>query len=99
MPALAAAGMLGASLPAAQAADIYGTITFKGTPPPEINIVPLKNDPTCGKFYKTMPTTHFYKVAPNGGLADVVVALKGVHGKSTGPEATPLVIDPEGLPV
>jgi plastocyanin len=91
--ALGAAGTLLASLAAARAADIYGTITFKGTPPPEINIVPLKNDPNCGPMHKTMPTTHFYKVGPKGGLADVVVALKGIQGKSTGPQAKPLVIE------
>jgi len=94
--ALGAAGTLLASRAAARAADLYGTITFKGTPPPEINIVPLKNDPTCGPMHKTMPTTHFYKVGPKGGLADVVVGLKGIQGKSTGTEAKPLVIEQKG---
>lgn len=96
VPALAATGALLTSLSATPAADICGTITFKGTPPPEINIVPLKNDPNCGPMHKEMPTTHFYEVGPNGGLAGVVVALKGDHGKSTGPEAKPLVIEQKG---
>ena len=96
IPALAAAGALLALLPAARAADIYGTITFHGTPPPEINIVPLKNDPNCGPMHKEMPTTHFYVVGPKGGFGDVVVSLKGVHGKSTGAAAKPLVIEQKG---
>jgi hypothetical protein len=96
VPALVTAGVLLGGLSAARAADIYGTITFHGTPPPEINIVPLKNDPNCGTMHKEMPTTHFYVVGPNGGLGDVVVSLKGSHGKSTGPEAKPLVIEQKG---
>jgi len=78
------------------AADIYGTITFKGTPPAEINIVPLKTDPNCGKFHQTMPTTHFYRVGPNKGFADVFVGLSGIQGKSKGASAKPLVIDQKG---
>lgn len=85
--------MMAAGAWAAAAADIYGTITYEGTPPPEINIVPLKNDPTCGPMYPKMPTTHFYEVGPQGGFGDVVVSLEGIHGKSTGPQASPLVID------
>jgi hypothetical protein len=96
LAALGVAGAFMVAAPSAHSADIYGTITFTGTPPPEINIVPLKNDPTCGPMHKEMPTTHFYVVGPHGGLADVVVALKGVHGTSTGPEAKPLVIEQKG---
>jgi hypothetical protein len=96
VPALVVAGAVVASAPAARAADIYGTLRFKGTPPPEINIVPLKNDPNCGAMHKTMPTTHFYVVGPNGGFGDVVVSINGSHGKSTGPEAKPLVIVQKG---
>ena len=68
----------------APAADIIGTVTLKGTPPPEVPYTPLMNDSTCGAMYKTAPTTHFYAVGPNQELADVVVSLKGVTGKSTG---------------
>jgi plastocyanin len=93
IPALAVTSALLAFPPCAPAADIYGTITFKGTPPPEINIVPLKNDPHCGPLHKEMPTTHFYRVGPNGGFGDVVVSLKGIQGHSTGAEAKPLVIE------
>lgn len=91
----AASTALTTPLPAS-AADIYGTVTLKGTPPPELNIEPLKNDANCGPLHREMPTTHFYVVGPGGGLGDVVVALKGIHGKSTGPAANPLVIEQKG---
>jgi plastocyanin len=85
-----------AFLQAAAAADITGTVTLTGTPPPERAITPLKDDPTCGKFYTEMPTTHFFVVGPNKELADVIVMLKGVSGKSTGASAPPAVIDQKG---
>jgi plastocyanin len=85
-----------AFLQAAAAADITGTVTLTGTPPPERPITPLKDDPTCGKFYTEMPTTHFFVVGPNKELADVIVMLKGVSGKSTGASAPPAVIDQKG---
>ena len=34
-----------------RAADIIGTITLNGTPPPEVPYTPLMNDPTCGAMY------------------------------------------------
>ncbi len=82
--------------PSARAADIFGTITLQGTPPAEIEIEPLKRDANCGPLHKEMPTTHFYALGPGGELGDVVVALKGIHGKSTGPAASPLVIEQKG---
>ncbi|MGA9778947.1 MAG: carboxypeptidase regulatory-like domain-containing protein [Verrucomicrobiia bacterium] len=85
-----------ASVPAARAADIIGTITLKGTPPPEVPYTPLMNDPTCGAMYKTTPTTHFYVVGPNHELADVIVSLKDVTGKSTGANQPPVVLDQKG---
>jgi plastocyanin len=85
-----------AFLQAAAAADITGTVTLNGTPPPERAITPLKDDPTCGKFYTEMPTTHFFVVGPNKELADVIVMLKGVSGKSTGASAPPAVLDQKG---
>jgi plastocyanin len=94
--AAAVAVALPAALSKAQAAYIYGTITFKGSPPPEIDITPLKNDPTCGPLHKEMPTTHFYVVAPAGGFGDVVVSLQGAPGQSTGAKAKPLVIEQKG---
>ncbi|MFZ1071870.1 MAG: carboxypeptidase regulatory-like domain-containing protein [Verrucomicrobiia bacterium] len=81
---------------AVRAADIIGTITLKGTPPAEIPITPLMDNPDCAAMHKTTPTTHFYVVGPNGELADVVVLLKGVTGKSTGATAPPVVLDQKG---
>lgn len=85
----------------AGAADITGTITLTGTPPPGIPITPLMNDPVCGKLHKETPTTHFYVVGKDGGLADVVVYLKDasgadITGKSTGAAAPTAVLDQRG---
>jgi len=92
---MAVAALL-ANAPPIEAADIFGTITFRGTPPPEIPIKPLKNDPNCGPLHKEMPTTHFYVVGGHGEFGDVVVSLAGTRGKSTGTDAAPLVIDQKG---
>jgi plastocyanin len=78
------------------AGEIVGTVTLNGAPPAEKAITPLKEDPTCGKMYPETPTTHFYVVGPNKELADVVVLLKGLSGKSTGASASPVVIDQKG---
>jgi plastocyanin len=80
----------------ARAADITGTITLKGTAPAEKNITPLKDDATCGPLHSTMPTTHFYVVGANGALADVVVAVQGISGKSAGASAPPIELDQKG---
>ena len=93
---LVLAGGFAAFLQVSSAADITGAVTFVGTPPPERPITPLKEDPTCGKFYTGMPTTHFFVVGPNKELADVVVMLKGISGKSTGASAPAVVIDQKG---
>jgi plastocyanin len=79
------------------AADITGVITLKGTPPAEIPITPIMDNPDCAAMYNgKMPTTHFYVVGPNGEFADVVVSLKGVTGKSTGASAPPAMLDQKG---
>lgn len=80
----------------ATAGEITGTITLKGTPPKEKDITPLKDDPTCGKLHTEMPTTHFYVVDSKGELADVVVSLQGISGKSTGASAAPAELDQKG---
>ena len=68
---LAAGALVVASLTSAQAADITGRITLKGTPPPEKEI-PL--DPTCGKLWPNeKPKTRFYMVGADNGLGDVFV--------------------------
>src|SRR5215472_16094648 len=78
------------------AGDITGTIPLKGTPPAEKQITPLKDDPNCGKFHTEMPTTHFYVVGSKGELADVVVSVQGISGKSGGASAQPAVLDQKG---
>jgi len=81
----------------ASAADIIGTVTLQGTPPPEKEITPLMDNADCAAMYNgKAPTTHFYVVGPNGGFADVVVSLKDVTGKSTGAGAPPAVLDQKG---
>jgi plastocyanin len=80
----------------ARGADIVGVITLKGTPPAEKEITPLMENPDCAKMHTTTPTTHFYAVGAKGELADVVVSLKGVTGKSTGASAPPAVLDQKG---
>jgi plastocyanin len=94
--ALIVTGALAVACQLASAGDITGTITLKGTPPKEKDITPLKDDPTCGKLHTEMPTTHFYVVGPKGELADVVVSLQGVSGKSTGASALAAVLDQRG---
>jgi plastocyanin len=92
--ALAILAALAAAL--AQAGEITGTVTLKGTPPKEKDITPLKDDPNCGKFHAAMPTTHFYVVGSQGELADVIISLKGITGKSTGAAAPAAVLDQKG---
>lgn len=87
---------LAAAAQTASPADITGTITLKGTPPKEKDITPLMDDPTCGKLHTKMPTTRFYVVGEKGGLADVVVSLESISGKSTGASAPPVVLDQKG---
>jgi len=84
---------LAATLNSALAGDITGKIILKGTPPKEKDITPLKDDVNCGKFHPTMPTTKFYVVGSGGELADVVVYLQGISGKSTGASAPAAVLD------
>ncbi len=79
------------------AADITGVITLKGTPPAEREITPIKDDPNCSAMYPgALPKTTFYVVDANGDLADVVVSLKGITGKSTGASAPPVELDQKG---
>lgn len=85
-----------AAIPVARSADIVGVVTFKGTPPAEKEITPLMDNTECAATYKAVPTTHFYVVGPKGELADVVVSLKDVTGKSTGAGAPPVVLDQKG---
>ena len=88
--------VLAAALQAAAAADITGTITLKGTPPKEKEITPVMDDANCSKMHTTVPTTHFYVVGAKGELADVIVSLQGISGKSTGASAPPVTLDQKG---
>jgi len=81
---------------AGRSADIVGVITLKGTPPPEKEITPLMDDANCGPLHDKPPTTQFYVVSPKGELADVVVSLQGVDGKSTGASVKPAELDQKG---
>lgn len=78
------------------AADITGTVTLSGTPPPENEITPLENDPVCGKMHEGKVYTRFYVVGANQGLADVVVTLKGVPPKAADSSTPPAVINQKG---
>ena len=80
----------------ARGADITGTVTLEGTPPPEKLNELIKNDPVCGPLHTDPVYTTFYVVGPKGQLADTVVMLTGVSGKSTGESAEPAVIDQKG---
>ncbi len=76
-------------------------ITLTGTPPAEVTITPLMNDPTCGSLHTNTPTTHFYVVGQGGEFADVVVSLKDaggnvITGKSTGANAPAVILDQQG---
>lgn len=94
--ALVTASVLAIACHLATSGEITGTITLKGTPPKEKDITPLKDDATCGKLHTEMPTTHFYVVGSKGELADVVVSLQGISGKSTGASAPPAELDQKG---
>ena len=85
-----------AAMQMGQAGDISGTITLKGTPPPELEIKQVKEDINCGKLHTEPVKTRFYVVGANGALADVFVTLKGISGKSTGAAAAPAMIDQKG---
>jgi plastocyanin len=77
----------------APAGDITGTITLKGAPPKEKVIAPYKDDVNCRNLTPETPTTRFYVVSANGELADVVVSVQGISGKSTGASAKPATLD------
>ena len=96
LSALIIVGGLAAALQVVSAGDITGTVILKGTPPKEKEITPIVEDANCSKLHTTVPTTHFYVVGPKGELADVIVSLQGISGKSTGASASPAVLDQKG---
>jgi plastocyanin len=80
----------------ATAGNITGKVILKGTPPPEKEITQVKDDVNCGKLHTEPVKTRFFVVGAGGELADVVVMLKGITGKSTGAAAAPLLVDQKG---
>jgi hypothetical protein len=82
---------LAVSLQLASAGDITGSVMVKGTPPAEKKI-DKGSDPKCG----SEGTTHHYVVGSKGELANVVVYLVGVTGKSGGATAEPAMLDQKG---
>src|ERR1035438_8785444 len=87
---------LAAAVQVASAGDIIGTVTLKGTPPKDKDITPVMEDANCSKLHTTVPTTHFYVVGAKGELADVIVSLEGISGKSTCASAPPAILDQKG---
>lgn len=63
--------------PLSNSSSIVGTVTLRGTPPPEI---PINFGPSCGKFAPPATTRH-YVVGPENGLANVLVYV--VNAKRT----------------
>lgn len=79
------------------AANLTGKVTLGGNAPAEKEITPLKDDATCGKLLGgAAPMTKFFVVGANKELADVIVVVKGLEGKSTGAAAAPAVMDQKG---
>lgn len=93
---LATVAGFAAVLQFATAGNITGKVTLNGAPPAEKEITPLKEDATCGKLTSGTPMTKFFVVGANKELADVVVVLKGIEGKSAGAAAAPVVLDQKG---
>ena len=83
------------ALQLATAGNITGKVTLKGAPPAEKEIAGV-TDPVCSAAHPTPMKTRFYMVGTGGELADTVVMLKGITGKSTGASAAPLLIDQNG---
>ena len=80
---VAAAGFIVASILPVHAADITGKVTLDGTPPKELVIQPLMDDPNYGKLHPNGPvTTRNYLVSSDKGLANTFVYVKaGLEGK------------------
>ena len=86
-------GAMALGLQSALAGDITGTITLSGTAPEAQVIDQIASDPKCSTMHAEPVKTKFYVVDADKHLADVVVVVRGVTGKSTGASAAPLVLD------
>ena len=79
------------------AGDLTGTVTFKGTAPAEKDFADtIQNSAECNALYPSgkFPTTHYYAISASGGLADVVVSIKGAPAAAA--KSAPAVIDQKG---
>ena len=78
------------------AGDLTGTVTFKGTAPAEKDFTDaIQAEPNCSALYSgKFPTTHYYAISASGGLADVVVSIKGAPAAAA--KSAPAVIDQKG---
>ncbi len=90
-----------AATPVLRAADIVGTVTFKGTPPAEIPLTQMEDNADCMAMHTNTPTTHHYVVGANGEFGNVTVFLRNadgseITGKSTGASAPSAVLDQKG---
>jgi hypothetical protein len=88
-----AALSLVAALQSASAADIIGTVTLKGAPPPEREVRFPAGDTTCAKMHEKPLFTRIFMAGEKGELADTFVSLKGITGKSNGPKEKPALLD------
>ena len=98
-PALAQATVISGSQIDEPGVEIRGRVTLEGTPPKEIVIQPLMNDPFCGPLQKgRVVTTRHYVVSGDKDLGDVFVYVKsGLEGKKfTLPIGTEPVLDQVG---
>ncbi len=80
----------------ADVGSIFGRVVLVGTPPAEVPIT--ITDPNCRRSGAGEPLmTQFYKVGPDGGLADVFVYLSaGVPAGGYEPPPEPLLLDQLG---
>jgi len=77
----------GGAAPHAESAEIFGTASLIGTPPPEI---PIDFGPSCGRLRPDPVTTRHYVVNAEGRLANVLVYLsRGVPERH--PSVSPMV--------
>lgn len=79
------------------AADITGTVTLKGTPPPERKIIFDDPEGKCSALNPQITTTRHYVVGADNGLADVFVYIsKGLEGKKFTPPTNAVEILQQG---
>ncbi len=94
---LAFVSTLAATAIVANAGEITGKVTLKGTPPPAQAIAAVKADANCGKFHATDVMSRTFVVGADSGLANVVVYIKGgLEGKAFPAPVEKALIDQKG---